>query len=56
MQPKLTKPLIMNKFTLYSGDVLHTTLSLALLIKDSYSGRVITSGIQVFLNPDFPLG
>ncbi|GJM17552.1 MAG: hypothetical protein DHS20C13_28790 [Thermodesulfobacteriota bacterium] len=49
LQPKLTNPLITNKFTLYPGDTLLSTLSLAILIKDDYSGRVITSGIQVFL-------
>jgi hypothetical protein len=49
LQPKLTKPLVTNKFTLYPGSTLLSTLSLALLIRDDYSGRVITSGVQVFL-------
>jgi hypothetical protein len=49
LQPKLTNPLITNKFTLYPGNTLLSTLSLAILIKDDYSGRVITSGVQVLL-------
>lgn len=49
LQPKLTTPLVTNKFTLYPGSTQQSTLSLALLIKDDYSKRVITSGIQVFL-------
>ena len=50
LQSKLANPLVINKFTLYPGDTLQTTLSLALLIIDGYSGRVLRSGIKVSLN------
>lgn len=52
LQSKLSKPLVTNKFTLYPGNTLQSTLSLALLIIDGYSGRVLRSGIKVLLKAD----
>lgn len=49
LQSKLSNPLLTNKFTLYPGDTLQTKLSLVLMIMDGYSGKILTSGINVLL-------